>query len=327
MSKDSPDDRSFDLTEIVQGLRAARESWRRAEQRNLEIGGRELPSREALAGIVETLRGALFPMRLGPPELRQETEDFYVGHALDTVLHGLLAQVRLELRHAARMRMKAQPRPHDGAANAGPDIDARAREIVSAFGKALPRIRSLLDGDVLAAFHGDPAAGSVDEVLLCYPGIHAMIHHRIAHELYALGVPLLARLVAELAHGETGIDIHPGATIGPGFFIDHGTGVVIGETARIGRNVRLYQHVTLGAKRFATDGEGHVHKGGERHPILEDDVVIYAGATILGRVTIGQGSTIGGNVWLTRSVPPGSRIAQAQTREGAGIENTDPTSL
>jgi len=168
---------------------------------------------------------------------------------------------------------------------------------------------------VLAAYRGDPAARSVDEVLLCYPGVLAMIHHRIAHQLYVLGVPLLARLVAESAHAQTGIDIHPGARIGPGFFIDHGTGVVIGETAEIGRNVRVYQAVTLGAKRFATDQDGQLQKGGARHPIVEDEVVIYAGATILGRVTIGQGSTIGGNVWLTRSVPAGSRIAQAQSRD------------
>jgi serine O-acetyltransferase len=223
----------------------------------------------------------------------------------------LLTQVRLELRHHAR---------HDSDAHAA--VDARSLEVVRDFGAALPGIRALLDSDVLAAFHGDPAARSVDEVLLCYPGIHAMIHHRIAHVLYSLGVPLLARLVAELAHGETGIDIHPGATIGPGFFIDHGTGVVIGETALIGRNVRLYQAVTLGAKRFATDDDGHLQKGGTRHPIVEDEVVIYAGATILGRVTIGRGSTIGGNVWLTRSVPPGSRIAQASTRDDTVVEGT-----
>jgi serine O-acetyltransferase len=142
--------------------------------------------------------------------------------------------------------------------------------------------------------------------------------------LYALGVPILARLVAELAHSDTGIDIHPGAKIGPGFFIDHGTGVVIGETAEIGRNVRLYQAVTLGAKRFETDENGHLSKGGPRHPILEEDVVVYAGATILGRVTIGKGASIGGNVWLTRSVPAGSRITQANSHEeiyaqGGGI--------
>ena len=295
----------LDLAGIVAQLRAVREQWRLAQQRPRDLGGRELPSREALATIVDGLRGALFPMRLGPPDLRQESEDYYVGHTLDAVLGALLTQVRLELRYHAR----------HGQGGTKEDADARAIEVVRDFGAALPAIRTLLDSDVLAAYHGDPAARSVDEVLLCYPGIHAMIHHRIAHQLYTLGVPLLARLVAELAHGETGIDIHPGATIGAGFFIDHGTGVVIGETAQIGRHVRLYQAVTLGAKRFATDEDGHLHKGGARHPIVEDEVVVYAGATILGRVTIGRGSVIGGNVWLTRSVPPGSRIAQASTRD------------
>ena len=185
------------------------------------------------------------------------------------------------------------------------------------FALSLPRIRSLLDSDVLAAFQGDPAARSVDEVLVCYPGLHAVIHHRLAHRLHELGVPLIARIVAELAHADTGIDIHPGARIGSHFFIDHGTGVVIGETAEIGSRVRIYQAVTLGAKRFETDAEGALHKGGARHPIVEDDVVIYAGATVLGRVTIGRGSAIGGNVWLTRSVPPGSQITQASSRQGS----------
>jgi serine O-acetyltransferase len=292
--------RRLDLDQVVAGLRTARERWRDQQQRPREAGGRELPSRHALADIVEGLRGALFPMRLGPPELRQESEDYYVGHTLDSVITALRAQVRLELRHGART--SGMPTL---------DADARAQAVVHEFALALPRIRTLLDSDVLAAFHGDPAAHSVDEVLLCYPGIRATISHRIAHQLYRQGLPLVARVLAELAHGETGIDIHPGARIGPGFFIDHGTGVVIGETAAIGSNVRLYQAVTLGAKRFATDGDGHLQKGGARHPVLEDDVVIYAGATILGRVTIGRGSTIGGNVWLTRSVPPGSQITQA----------------
>ena len=304
--------RRLDLDQVVAGLRAARERWREAQQRLREPGGRELPSREALAGIVEGLRGALFPMRLGPPELRQESEDYYVGHTLDSVLSALRAQVRLELRHGART---------SGLPTL--DADARAQAIVHDFALALPRIRTLLDSDVLAAFHGDPAARSVDEVLLCYPGIRATINHRIAHQLYRQGVPLLARVIAEQAHGETGIDIHPGAMIGPGFFIDHGTGVVIGETAEIGANVRLYQAVTLGARRFETDADGHLQKGGARHPKLEDEVVIYAGATILGRVTIGSGSVIGGNVWLTRSVPPGSHVSQATTRDdtvfGGGI--------
>jgi serine O-acetyltransferase len=300
----APAPASFDLPGIVTHLREARERWRAQQGRSREVSGRELPSREALVGILDDLRGALFPMRLGPPDLRQESEDYYVGHTLDSALHALLVQVRLELRSHAR---SAQ-----GGAGA---IDERSLGLVREFGASLPRMRELLDTDVLAAYHGDPAARSVDEVLLCYPGLHAMIHHRIAHQLHLLGVPLLARIVAEVAHGETGIDIHPGARIGSHFFIDHGTGVVIGETAVIGNHVRIYQAVTLGAKRFAADADGHLHKGGARHPIVEDEVVIYAGATVLGRVTIGQGSSIGGNVWLTRSVPPGSRIAQASARE------------
>ena len=299
----------LDLAGIVRQLRGAREQWREQQARPREVSGRELPSREALAVIVADLRGALFPMRLGPPDLRQESEDYFVGHTLDAALGALLAQVRLELRYNAR-----------ATAPAAPALDERALDVVREFGAALPRIRSLLDTDVLAAWRGDPAARSVDEVLLCYPGLHAMIHHRIAHQLHRLGVPLLARIVAELAHGETGIDIHPGACIGSHFFIDHGTGVVIGETAVIGSNVRLYQAVTLGARRFETDLDGALAKGGARHPVVEDDVVIYAGATVLGRVTIGRGATIGGNVWLTRSVPPGSRIAQAIARD----DHVDP---
>ncbi len=311
----------LDVAGIVVALRAAREQWRAAQKRPREAGGRELPSRDALLRVLDGLRGALFPMRLGPPDLRQESEDYYVGHTLDAALNELVTQVRLELRYrAAQAQAGARGLPDETA--------FQAREIVRQFGAALPAIRGLLDSDVLAAFHGDPAARSVDEVLLCYPGIHAMIHHRIAHQLHVLGVPLLARLVAELAHGETGIDIHPGARIGAGFFIDHGgladhdAGAVIGETAEIGRNVRLYQAVTLGAKRFETDADGHLQKGGARHPVVEDDVVVYAGATILGRVTIGQGSTIGGNVWLTRSVPAGSRISQAITRDDSAGETS-----
>ena len=299
----------LDLAAIVRQLRGAREQWRDQQSRPREVSGRELPSREALAVIVADLRGALFPMRLGPPDLRQESEDYFVGHTLDAALNALVGQVRLELRYNAR-----------AAATPAQALDERALDIVREFGAALPRIRGLLDTDVLAAWRGDPAARSVDEVLLCYPGLHAMIHHRLAHQLHRLGVPLLARIVAELAHGETGIDIHPGARIGSHFFIDHGTGVVIGETAVIGSNVRIYQAVTLGARRFETDADGALAKGGARHPIVEDDVVIYAGATVLGRVTIGRGATIGGNVWLTRSVPPGSRIAQAIARD----DHVDP---
>lgn len=304
---------SWDIDRVVAELREVREAWRQGQQRTQEFGGRELPSREVLHDIMLSLCGALFPMRLGPADLRQESEDFYVGHTLDAALNALHAQVRLELRHAARQEPV-------GATS----IELQAVGIVRDFARSLPEVRRLLDTDVAAAFRNDPAARSVDEVLLCYPGVIALIHHRLAHRLHELGTPLVARVIAELAHSETGIDIHPGARIGAGFFIDHGTGVVIGETAIIGTNVRIYQAVTLGAKRFECDAEGNLQKGRARHPIVEDDVVIYAGATVLGRITIGAGSTIGGNVWLTRSVSPGSNVTQANSQHevlnhGAGI--------
>jgi serine O-acetyltransferase len=177
----------------------------------------------------------------------------------------------------------------------------------------------VLDSDVLAAFQGDPAAGSVDEVLLCYPGVQAIIHYRLAHCLHQLGLPLLARIISELAHAVTGIDIHPGAVIGSSFFIDQGTGVVIGATAVIGQRVRLYQAVTLGARRFPAGTDGALLKGLPRHPVVEDDVVIYAGATVLGRITVGRGAIISGNVWLTHDVAPGVRVTQAASREDAFI--------
>lgn len=297
----------FDLQQVVHELADVRQRWRIAQKRSREPGGRELPSRDALNDILNGLRGALFPMRLGPPDLRQESEDFYIGHTLDAALHALLGQVRLELRHQQRHLVGGGI---DEAAT-----EQQARERVRDFAHALPKIRELLDSDVVAAFEGDPAARSVDEVLLCYPGIQAMIHHRVAHRFYQLGVPLLARIVAELAHSATGIDIHPGASIGAGFFIDHGTGVVIGETAIIGQRVRVYQAVTLGAKRFPTDDNGHLSKGLARHPVVEDDVVIYAGATVLGRVTIGRGATIGGNLWVTHDVAAGANLSQARSRE------------
>jgi len=289
-----------ELHEVVSALRAARQHWRRTQGRTAEASGRELPSREVLSGVVEALRGALFPMRLGPSDLRVEGEDYYVGHTLRTVLAQLQQQVQLEL------GLRARHRGEDGR-----EAAQLAAQLVDAFAQRLPAIRGLLDSDVLAAYQGDPAASSVDEVLLCYPGIRATINHRLAHALYALGAPLVARVIAELAHAETGIDIHPGAQIGAGFFIDHGTGVVIGETAVIGERVRIYQNVTLGARSFPAEADGVLTKGLPRHPIVEDEVVIYAGATVLGRITLGRGAVIGGNVWLTHSVPPGQVLTQA----------------
>lgn len=294
---------TFEISEVVQQLRQVRDHWREQQKRTGSIQ-REFPSREAIAKAMEGLKGVLYPQRLGPQDLRLVAEDFYVGYTLDAALDILHAQAQTELRYQQR-----------GSDASPQEISAQARQAVQSFARSLPELRQLLDTDVLAAFHGDPAARSVDEVVLSYPGVLALIHHRIAHAFYQLELPLLARIIAELAHAQTGIDIHPGAQIGPSFFIDHGTGVVIGETTVIGRNVRLYQAVTLGAKRFPKDDQGHLQKGWARHPIVQDDVVIYAGATILGRITIGRGAVIGGNVWITDDVPEGAHVSQASTQQ------------
>lgn len=272
----------------------------------------KLPSRKALSCIVDGLSAALFPNRLGLPDLTEEGIDYFVGHTLEVNLRALHDQVARELHFSS------------GLDRLGDADRERAIYITHEFARHLPQIRSLLESDLIAAYEGDPAAHTIDEVLVCYPGITAITHYRLAHVLYRLGAPLVARVISEIAHSATGIDIHPGAQIGERFFIDHGTGVVIGETAVLGRHVRLYQAVTLGAKRFHADSRGVLVKGEPRHPIVEDDVVIYAGATILGRVTIGRGSTIGGNVWLTRSVPSFSNVSQANALDelivdGGGI--------
>ena len=294
------------ISDIVTALRDLRLSS--LEHRKRRNKPPKLPSRKALQTIVEGLGAALFPNRLGLPDLKEESLDYFVGHTLDVVLRDLVTQVKLELNFAA-----------DTLSESSADTEAVKKistktpiEIVREFAKQLPAVRVLLDTDIKAAFEGDPAARSVDEVLVCYPGILAIIHYRLAHILHNLELPLIARMISEIAHSATGIDIHPGAQIDESFFIDHGTGVVIGETTIIGKHVRIYQAVTLGAKRFPTDENGNLLKGHARHPIVEDDVVVYAGATVLGRITIGQGSSIGGNVWLTRSVPANSNITQAQ---------------
>lgn len=300
----------LDVDSIVDELRSLRLAS--LESRNRHDRPPRLPSRRILVSVAEGLSAAMFPNRLGSSELADEGVDHYVGHILNMTLRELMVQIQHELHYNSGLEILSD------------EDRAQSVVITQAFAKSLPEIRRLLESDIKAAYEGDPAARNVDEVLVCYPGIMAITHYRLAHVLHGLGVPLIARMISEIAHSATGIEIHPGAQIGGSFFIDHGTGVVIGETAIIGQNVRLYQAVTLGAKRFPVDENGALVKGNLRHPIVEDDVVIYAGATILGRITIGRGSTIGGNVWLTRSVPPGSNISQAQTRQevfenGAGI--------
>ncbi|WP_249340652.1 serine O-acetyltransferase EpsC [Sphingomonas sp. 2SG] len=310
MLRAGPDDQSPDaawsIDAIGRELRDAREEWRARHRRDPQSG---FPSRRAVRAIVDDLSAALFPSRLGQDDDGARDEDGYVHDMLERALGRLTTQVRREWIYEA-----------------GPDADdtAPARAIVGRFARRLPAIRRLLDSDVEAAFAGDPAARSVDEILLCYPGMTATIYYRLAHELHRGGAPLIARIIADIAHSDTAIDIHPGATISDRFFIDHGTGVVIGETAVIGRGVRIYQAVTLGARSFPRDENGALSKGIARHPLIGDDVIIYAGATILGRVTIGAGSVIGGNVWLTEDVAPGSVIHQAlaeRERGGAAIPN------
>ena len=287
----------WNLAGVIEQLRISREVTHNIRHRERI---RELPSRVVLIEILDGLAAVLFPTHYGRPNLTDESIDYFVGDTLNTTLIVLAEQVRRALLFVSDQE--------EG------DLQGKALRITREFTEQLPALRGLLVSDLQAAFQGDPAATSVSEVLLCYPGTIAIMHYRLAHALYLLGVPFLARMISDIAHTQTGIDIHPGADIKGSFFIDHGTGVVIGETAVIGQRVRLYQAVTLGAKRFPVDQDGALIKGNVRHPIVEDDVVIYAGATVLGRITIGRGSTIGGNVWLTHSVPPGSNVSQAQIR-------------
>lgn len=292
-------DTEFDLQELVLALRHSRE-----HSHNIRHNGqvREMPSRSTAAAIVDGLTAAMFPTHFGPTIHTDENIDFFVGNSLNAAFLQLTEQIRRSLHFDIP--------DHETTGN----LKQKAEKITVSFARTLPVLRATLVGDLQAAYRGDPAATSYSEILLCYRGMAAIVHYRLAHALHQLGVRLLARLIADIAHAATGIDIHPGAEIGENFFIDHGTGVVIGETAMIGKNVRLYQAVTLGAVRFPAEENGALKKGIPRHPVIEDNVVIYAGATILGRVTVGQGSVIGGNVWLTHTVPPGSNITQARSQ-------------
>jgi serine O-acetyltransferase len=245
------------------------------------------------------LQEVIYPGYFGDQALYRE----YLHAHLADQLYALSKRLEAEVRKA----FAAQCRRPGGEVVRHPEKDAGA--VVLAFFERLPQVMELIATDVVAAYEGDPAATCLEEVILAYPGLKAVFTYRLAHELHQLGVPLIPRIMTEFAHNETGVDIHPGAKIGREFFIDHGTGVVIGETAEIGDRVKLYQGVTLGALSFPRDERGKLKRGIKRHPTLEDDVVVYAGATILGGETVvGRGSVIGGNVWLTTSVPPYSKV-------------------
>lgn len=258
-----------------------------------------LPDEGTVLWILERLQEVLFPGFHGPRELSEQEIRTHVGTLLVDISADLQAQITGALRYAEATKQGGRPR------NEQPDMVEQARSIVQDFTASLPEIRRLLSLDVQAAYDGDPAATHTDETVLCYPGVLAITVHRIAHRLRELGVPLIPRILHEYAHSKTGIDIHPGAQIGESFFVDHGTGVVIGETTKIGTNCKIYQGVTLGAKSFPVDETGRLRRGVKRHPTLEDNVTVYAGATILGGDTkIGHGTTVNGGVFLTQSVPP-----------------------
>ena len=265
--------------------------------------GDPLPSGKSLRRIVELSREILFPGYFGNSTVHRRTINYHIGVNVEELFSLLTEQIQ------AGLCFGLENTPSDNVIKKIPDRDTAA-SIAARFISKLPEIRRILATDVEAAYYGDPAATCFGEIICCYPIIRAITNYRIAHELYMLNVPLIPRIITEMAHSETGIDSHPGAQIGHHFTIDHGTGVVIGATCIIGNNVKLYQGVTLGAKSFPLDENGNPIKGIARHPILEDDVIVYSNATILGRITIGKGATIGGNIWVTESVPAGSRIVQ-----------------
>ncbi len=268
------------------------------------IDGKNLPSRERVYDILKDLLTLCFPGYFGTEPLKTKNVAFFVDGLVDAVYIRLREEIARSLMHDAPCKEEAPAACQEIA-------DGITLELLD----TIPGIRNLLMDDVEAAYDGDPAARSHDEIILSYPCMEAIATYRVAHELYLRKTPLIPRIMSEHAHSRTGIDIHPGATIGTRFFIDHGTGVVIGETALIGNNVKLYQGVTLGALSFRKDDGGRLVKGGKRHPTIEDDVVIYSGATILGGgTTIGHDSVIGANVWLTEPVPPHSKVTIGNPR-------------
>ncbi len=266
--------------------------------------GDPLPSGKVLRETIELCRAILFPGFYGKSTVNQHTITYHIGVNIER-LYGLLAeQIHAGLCFANEDNCNVTEHPSCDT------YREKAIQLSGQFISRLPALRRVLATDVEAAYNGDPAAESYGEIISCYPIIKALSNYRIAHELLLLGVPLIPRIITEMAHSETGIDIHPAAQIGHHFTIDHGTGVVIGATCIIGNHVKLYQGVTLGAKSFPLDENGNPIKGIPRHPILEDDVIVYSNATILGRITVGRGATVGGNIWVTEDVPAGARLVQ-----------------
>ncbi|MBB3187935.1 serine O-acetyltransferase [Microbacter margulisiae] len=261
--------------------------------------GTPMPSLATLEEIVHLSRSIIFPGYFGNAAVDRATIKYHIGMEVERLYQLLSEQIMAGLCFSC-----SEPPPQ-----------SHASSIAATFIERLPQLRQMLADDVIATYLGDPASKSYGEVIFCYPALRAISNYRIAHELLVLGVPLIPRIISELAHSETGIDIHPGAVIGNSFTIDHGTGVVIGETTIIGNHVKLYQGVTLGAKSFPLDEKGNPIKGIPRHPVIEDDVIIYSNSTILGRVTVGKGAIIGGNIWIDTDIEPGAKIIQASGKK------------
>jgi len=290
---------------VTDRLAACRHCSAESDKKNVEPS---LAGQQAVLTVLEDLIGALFPGCHGHVPLGSDDLRGYVREKLHTVARAVAKQIEKALAYQCRV-------DHEKDCTKCKDCERRGQEISARFLEALPKVQETLQTDIVAAYEGDPAARSAMEIVQSYPGLHAITVHRIAHLLYREGVPLIPRIMSERAHSETGIDIHPGANIGKAFFIDHGTGVVVGETCDIGDHVKIYQGVTLGALSFEKDEQGRLVKGIKRHPNVGNGVVIYSGATILGgKTTIGEHSVIGGNVWLTHSVPPYSKVYNQQPR-------------
>lgn len=301
---------SYDLANLVDAIV---ESYR-GDPRAHHIGRRFLPSRDEIIEISELLLQLVYPGYFGRQGLTEENVTYHVGDLVSNLRENLRRQIELCLCYARECEGRSERLP--------PELEAEAASLASAFLARIPAVRAMLITDVQAAFDGDPAATNLDEIILAYPGILAITVYRFAHELHRMGIALMPRIMTEWAHARTGADIHPGASIGPGFFLDHATGAVIGETTRIGANVKLYQGVTLGALSHPRDERGRIIREEQRHPTVEDGVTVYANATVLGGQTVlGEGSVVGGSVFITRSIPKRSRVVlkapELRVRENA----------
>ncbi|NQT21678.1 MAG: serine acetyltransferase [Planctomycetes bacterium] len=296
MSERPPQGNGEDLNEVVDA------TLRSYEDEGLldDLSERPIPSLDDVTAILVDLRELLFPRHFNRRRVVRENIAYYIGDKIDQVYRALAEQIAKGFQHEC---------PNPGREHQPCDLCmGRGRQESAAFLKKIPHLRKMFAEDLEAAFEGDPAAKSFDEIIFSYPGFRAVVVYRIAHELHVQSVPLLPRIMTEHAHSVTGVDIHPGATIGRRFFIDHATGVIIGETTQIGENVKIYQGVTLGAFSFPKGPDGKIIRDQKRHPTIEDNVTIYSGATILGPIVIGKGAEIGGNVWLTDPVPPGTKV-------------------